>query len=195
MSNPLCRGMPLPVPPRPHVISLKDLSFISTTRFQVILLGSMFSSLSQWIWLSINADRRLWAAPIAWKSPVKWRLISVIGITWAYPPPAAPPFMPKHGPKLGSLKQIIAFFPMWHNPSTSPTLVVVFPSPAGVGDIAVTKINFPFSFFETESIKSEFNLALSSPNLIKFFSLISSNEAISSIDFLCAALAISKSLG
>ena len=44
-----------------------------------------------------------------------------------------------------------------------------FSSPAGVGDIAVTKINFPFSFFETESIKLEFNLALSSPNLIKFF--------------------------
>ena len=43
MSNPLCRGMPLPVPPRPHVISLKDLSFISTTLFQVILLGSIFS--------------------------------------------------------------------------------------------------------------------------------------------------------
>ena len=58
---------------------------------------------------------------------------------------------------------------MLHSPSTSPTLVVVFPSPAGVGDIAVTKINFPFSFFETEFMKSEFNLALSSPNLINSF--------------------------
>ena len=53
--------------------------------------------------------------------------------------------MPKHGPKLGSLRQIMAFLPMWQRPSTKPTLVVVLPSPAGVGDIAVTKINFPSS--------------------------------------------------
>ena len=70
--------------------------------------------------------------------------MSVIGMTCAYPPPAAPPFIPKHGPKLGSLRQIIAFLPIWQRPSTRPTLVVVLPSPAGVGDIAVTKINLPF---------------------------------------------------
>jgi len=40
----------------------------------------------------------------------------------------------------------MAFFPLWQRPSTKPTLVVVFPSPAGVGEIAVTKINFPFFF-------------------------------------------------
>ena len=64
-------------------------------------------------------------------------------MTWANPPPAAPPFIPKHGPKLGSLRQIIAFLPMWQSPSTKPTLVVVLPSPAGVGEMAVTKINLP----------------------------------------------------
>ena len=43
ISKPLCLGIPLPTPPRPQVISLKDLSFISTTLFQVILLGSIFN--------------------------------------------------------------------------------------------------------------------------------------------------------
>ena len=49
ISNPLCLGIPLPVPPSPHVISRNDLSFISTTLFQVILLGSISSSLLQWM--------------------------------------------------------------------------------------------------------------------------------------------------
>ena len=37
------------------------------------------------------AASRLFAAVIACMSPVKWRLNSSIGITWEYPPPAAPP--------------------------------------------------------------------------------------------------------
>ena len=36
------------------------------------------------------------------------------------------------------------FFPILHKPSCKPTDVVVLPSPAGVGEIAVTKINFEF---------------------------------------------------
>jgi hypothetical protein len=35
------------------------------------------------MWLSTIAASRLLAAPIAWKSPVKWRLMSSIGTTWA----------------------------------------------------------------------------------------------------------------
>ena len=46
--------------------------------------------------LSIMAASRLLAAPMAWKSPVKCRLISSIGTTCAYPPPAAPPFCTKN---------------------------------------------------------------------------------------------------
>ena len=57
--------------------------------------------------------------------------------------------------------QIAAFLPMRFNPSPKPTVVVVFPSPAGVGLIAVTKISFPSSFFCTEFIKSWLTLALS----------------------------------
>ena len=78
------------------------------------------------------------------KSKKDGKLILVTAIT--PPPPAAPPFIPKEGPKLGSLKQTIDFFPILFKASFSPTDVVVFPSPAGVGVIAVTNISFPFFF-------------------------------------------------
>ena len=69
--------------------------------------------------------------------------MSSIGTTCEKPPPAAPPFMPKHGPKDGSRRQIMAFFPIAFSESPRPTVVVVFPSPAGVGVIAVTRTNLP----------------------------------------------------
>jgi hypothetical protein len=59
------------------------------------------------------------------------------------PPPAAPPFMPKFGPSEASRMQIMAFLPMRFRPSPRPTVVVVLPSPAGVGLIAVTRISLP----------------------------------------------------
>ena len=55
--------------------------------------------------------------------------------------------MPKEGPRLGSLKHTTLFFPSLFIPSERPTEVVVFPSPAGVGEIAVTNISFPFFLF------------------------------------------------
>ena len=39
--------------------------------------------------------------------------------------------------------QMIAFLPMRFSPSPRPTVVVVLPSPAGVGLIAVTRISLP----------------------------------------------------
>src|SRR5450756_1575534 len=44
----------------------------------------------------------------------------------------------------GSRKHSIAFLPMWLSASVRPTVVVVLPSPAGVGVIAVTRISLPF---------------------------------------------------
>jgi hypothetical protein len=81
----------------------------------------------------------------AWKSPVKWRLISCRGSTRALPPPVAPPLTPKTGPKEGSLKARAAFFPSRQRASTRPMAVVVFPSPAGVGVMAVTRISLPLA--------------------------------------------------
>ncbi len=69
--------------------------------------------------------------------------MSVIGTTWAQPPPAAPPFIPKTGPMDGSRRQAIDRSPSPLRASVSPTVVVVFPSPAGVGDIAVIRISLP----------------------------------------------------
>ena len=89
--------------------------------------------------------------------------MSSIGITCACPPPAAPPFIPKHGPRLGSRRQTVVCLPILLRPSVRPTEVVVFPSPAGVGVTAVTRISFPSLFFWTPSIAFHEILALSCP--------------------------------
>ena len=68
------------------------------------------------------------------------KLILVSAIT---PTPAAPPFMPKEGPSEGSRRQSIAFLPMKLSASVRPTVVVVLPSPAGVGVMAETRISLP----------------------------------------------------
>lgn len=48
--------------------------------------------------MSIAAASKLFAAVTACISPVRCRLNSSMGTTCAYPPPAAPPLMPKVGP-------------------------------------------------------------------------------------------------
>ena len=83
MSKPSSRGTPHTLPPMPHTMLRSWRSFISTTRFQVMRRTSKPSALPWWMWLSIMAASRLLAAPMAWKSPVKCRLMSSIGTTWA----------------------------------------------------------------------------------------------------------------
>ena len=67
--------------------------------------------------------------------------MSSIGNTCEYPPPAAPPFIPKQGPREGSRSATIAFLPMWFNPCARATDVVVLPLPLLLGVVAVTKIS------------------------------------------------------
>ena len=86
--------------------------------------------------------------------------MSSIGTTCAWPPPAAPPFMPNTGPRLGSRRQMIAFLPIRLSASPRPTVVVVFPSPAGVGLMAVTRISLPFGRCLRLSMKSSETFAL-----------------------------------
>ena len=81
--KPSSRGTPCIRPPRPLTMWRSWRSFISTARFQVIRLTSIPRALPCWMWLSSIAASRLLAAPMAWKSPVKWRLMSSMGITWA----------------------------------------------------------------------------------------------------------------
>ena len=58
---------------------------------------------------------------------------------------------------------MIAFLPMRLRPSPRPTVVVVLPSPAGVGLIAVTRISLPSVLPWSESMKSNETLALVLP--------------------------------
>jgi hypothetical protein len=60
-------------------------------------------------------------------------------------------FIPKTGPNDGSRRAISAFLPMWRRASPKPTVVVVFPSPAGVGLMAVTNTSLLSLFFGRES--------------------------------------------
>ena len=54
----------------------------------------------------------------------------------------------------------MAFLPMRFRPSPRPTLVVVLPSPAGVGVMAVTRTSLPSLFFCAPLMKSNETLAL-----------------------------------
>ena len=144
MSNPSCLTAPSPFLPKPSTIFLNCLSFMSTHLLQVILLGSILKEFPWCMWLSTIAASKLLAAPIAWKSPVKCKFISSIGTTCAYPPPAAPPLTPNTGPREGSLNATNTFLPNFCKPSATPIVVVVLPSPAGVGLIAVVNINLAF---------------------------------------------------
>ena len=98
---------------------------------------------------------------MAWKSPVNWRLMSSTGTTIERPPPVAPPFRPKTGPIEGSRSARHARSPIRASPWASPIEVVVFPSPAGVGVMAETRISLPGG--RPESRASRRILALSSP--------------------------------
>jgi hypothetical protein len=76
------RGTPFSFPPRPMTTLRMARSLMSTTRGQRIEKGSIPSWLPWWRWLSRKAEARLWAAPMAWMSPVRWRLKSSIGMIW-----------------------------------------------------------------------------------------------------------------
>ncbi len=59
--------------------------------------------------------------------------------------------------------QIAAFRPIRLRPSPRPTVVVVLPSPAGVGLIAVTRISLPSGLSARPEMKSCATFALSCP--------------------------------
>ena len=160
MSNLSSRGDPLAAPPRPLTMDRSARSFMSNARRQVTRRGSMPSALPQYRWLSTSAASRLLAAVMAWKSPVKCRLISSIGATCARPPPVAPPFTPKQGPSDGSRRQIIVRRPTRFRASPRPMVVVVLPSPAAVGLMPVTSTSTPSGRAAWALTKSRLTLAL-----------------------------------
>ena len=68
--------------------------------------------------------------------------------------------MPNDGPSEGSRRQSIAFLPIWLSASVRPTVVVVLPSPAGVGVIAETRMSLPLGRFLSDLMNSIEILAL-----------------------------------
>ena len=59
--------------------------------------------------------------------------------------------------------QTAAFLPIRDSPSPRPTVVVVLPSPAGVGLIAVTRMSLPSGRPDSPEMKSCATFALSWP--------------------------------
>src|SRR5205807_2620557 len=129
MMKPSSRGTPCFGPPRPVTMFRSWRSFMSRHRGNRTRVGSMSISFPWKMCASRIAAIRLFAAPTAWMSPVKWRLISSIGRTWARPPPVAPPFVPKTGPRDGPRTATMPFVPRRFRAWPRPTVVRVFPSP------------------------------------------------------------------
>ena len=167
--------------PKPTSISRSARSFISNALIQTIRSGLIFNSLPWKIWLSIIAAIRLIEEVKACISPVKCKLISSLGSIEAKPPPVAPPLRPKTGPKEGSRRASITFSPILAKPSVKAMDMVVLPSPALVGVIALTKTSLPFFLSLRSSMISRLILALSFPYLSTYFSGIFAFLAISSI--------------
>src|SRR5690606_2632805 len=101
--------------------------------------------------------------------------------------------MPKLGPSDASRMQTIAFLPIRLSPSPRPTVVVVLPSPAGVGLMAVTRMSLPSLLFWIDLMNSAETFALSWPYGTSWSAGIPSLAPISRIGFFFAARAIAIS--
>ena len=86
---------------------------------------------------------RLWAFMMSLMSPVSPMENSVMGMSSEFPPPAAVPLTFMVGPPDGWRKQPPTFTLRFPRPSIRPQEVVLFPSPRGVGVMAVTSIYLP----------------------------------------------------
>ena len=81
---------------------------------------------------------RLFALVTQSMSPVRPSESGASGRHWARPPPAAEPLTLKVGPPEGWRMAAMGWRPILPSPSTRPMVVVVLPSPSGVGVMAVT---------------------------------------------------------
>jgi hypothetical protein len=193
MTNRSSRAGPPFMPPRPTTMLRSARSFMSMVRGQVMRRVSSPRALPWCRCASSRAERRLWALAMAWKSPVKWRLMSSIGITCEYPPPHAPPFTPKTGPSDGSRMHSAALWPSCRRACVTPTVTVDLPSPAGVGLIPVTSTSRPRGWRRARALRSTF--ALYFPYSSISSSASPSSAAISATGRGRAAWAMAMSVG
>ena len=92
-----------------------------------------------------------------------------MGTTWAYPPPLPPPLIPKTGPIEGSRRQSITSFPIRPMPCAREIEVVVLPSPAFVGVMAVVMTSLPSGRSASRSRMEREIFALGAPVLLELF--------------------------
>jgi len=85
------------------------------------------------MWLSMSAASKLWRETNGPEIAREVQIDIFHRHHLRVPTTRRPPFSPKTGPKLGSRRQMIAFLPILLSASPTPTVVVVLPSPAGVG--------------------------------------------------------------
>ena len=137
----------------------------------------------------------LCAAVTACMSPVRCRFSVSNGTTWLYPPPAAPPLIPNVGPIDACRSAIVARLPMCRIAWPSPTVVVVLPSPSGVGVTAVTTTYLAFGRSASSSIAFRSIFATCSPYGWTSHGGIPMSSAISAIGLSVAARAISRAVG
>ena len=71
-------------------------------------------------------------------------------------------FDSEHRSQTGSRRQMIACLPIWLSASPSPTVVVVLPSPAAVGVMAVTRMSLPsgLSFRRVDVVETDFGFVV-----------------------------------
>src|SRR5262245_51560244 len=89
--------------------------------------------------------------------------MSSIGTTCARPPPVPPPFMPSVGPMDGSRSAMTGLAPMGQSACPRPMVMVVLPSPAGVGVIDDTTTSLPSGCPRRLASADRSTLALSRP--------------------------------
>ena len=155
MSKPSSREKPLETPPSEETIERSARSFMSTTRRQLMRRVSSAERIAP---IDVIVDQRgeqvvggADGVEVAGEMEVDVLHRHDLGVaaagraaldaeTWAE--------------RLGSRRQHSAFLPMWLRPSVRPTVVVVLPSPAGVGVIAVTRMSLPSGRPLSDSIYS-----------------------------------------
>jgi hypothetical protein len=86
-------------------------------------------------------------------------------MTCDLPPPVPPPLTPNTGPIDGSRRHSITFFSILPSPCVSAMLVVVLPSPALVGVMAVTMTSLPSGFAARRRRIDSFTLPRVLPNI------------------------------
>ena len=86
-----------------------------------------------------------------------------MGTTCERPPPVPPPLSPSVGPIDGSRSAITGRAPAFHSAWPSPMVMVVLPSPAGVGVIEETTTSLPSGRERRAASASRSTLALERP--------------------------------